>query len=133
MELINAIFKRDKDKNLTSKFKAQGKGIVVTKYIEDLIEPLLMEMVVKDYFKSECEDVHIEILDVKKLPDLIKQIDAQLFSLSEKFRNSKKLKDKNEIFSELESISNLNSLIRDYYIYLQTPRKRKKDFFIYYT
>jgi hypothetical protein len=129
MRLTNAIFARDKDKNLTTTFKECGKGVTVTEHIDDLIEPFLKGIVVKEYVKSESEEVTIEVLDVEKLPDLIKKIDILSSSLSKKFTKSKTLKNKNEIFSEFYSISNLNSLIRDYFSMVD----RKTDLFIYYT
>ncbi len=132
MRLIIAKFKRGKNNKLTTNFIELSKDVLVTRYIEDLIEPRLKNMVVTEYFNMQSEDVNIEVLDKAKLKNLIKHIDEQLSLLFEFFRNSKDLKKKNEILNEIQDINSLNSLIRDYF-YMSTNRKKRRDLFIYYS
>ena len=132
MKLTIVKFKRDKNKKLTSKLKESGKEVLVTECIEDLIEPHLKIKRVKEYYSNQSEDVNIEVLDVTKLSNLISLIDDRLLSLFESYKNSKELKKKNEILNEIESISSLNSLIRDYF-FLSRKDTKGKDLFLYYT
>lgn len=131
MKLTVGTFKK-KRKELTSQFKDTGRELFVTEYIEDLIEPLLKEIVVKEYSKNDVEDVKVEVLDTTKLPELMRSIDKRLSNLFSVYKNSKELAKKNEVIDELESISNLNSFIRKYFSYKVEKPSYKKNIFIYY-
>jgi hypothetical protein len=134
MMLTVGTFKK-KGKNLTTVFrKSKGTEIelFVTEYIENLIEPLLKEIEVKEYYKNDVEDVKVEVLDTTKLPELMRSIDKSLSDLFSLYKNSKELVKKNEIIDELESISNLNSFIRKYLSFLCEKPRYKKNIFIYY-
>ena len=132
MKLTIVKFKRGKNNRLTTNFTELSKDVLVTKYIEDLIEPQLKNVIVKEYSKKQSENVNIEVLDIDGFINLIEQIDKRLSQLFENFRNSKELKTKNEILNEIQDINSLNSLIRDYFSMLRNKR-RKKDLFIYYS
>ena len=132
MRLTIVKFKRGQNNKLTTNFKELSKDVLVTKYIEDLIEPQLKNVVVKEYFNKQSENVNIEVLDEARLINLIGQIDERLSQLFDNFRNSKELKTKNEILNEIQDINSLNSFIRDYFSMFRY-KKKIKDVFIYYS